>query len=155
MWSSQITKGTFICTYSGEIIGVEEGKRRFKKQQDEKKANYILFVEESFPAGPLTTVIDPTVIGNIGRYCNHSCNPNLIMIPIRIDTLIPHLALFALKNIETGVELTFDYGNPSAALHVGHNISDMESLTKNERETLIKCFCGESSKCKKYLPYHK
>lgn len=152
---NEITKGTFICTYSGEIIGIEEGQKRCKKQQEEKKTNYILFVKEVFPDGPLTTVIDPTVIGNIGRYCNHSCNPNLIMVPIRIETLIPHLALFALNNIEAGVELTFDYGNPSTALQVAHDISDEESLTKKEKENLVKCFCGEGSDCKKYLPYHK
>merc|ERR1712150_27193 len=125
---NKIVKGTFVCTYSGEIIGLEEGQRRTKIQQDQNKPNYILFVKEVFSIGPLSTVIDPSTIGNIGRYCNHSCDPNLIMIPIRVQNLIPHLSLFATKDIPENTELTFDYGNPSTSLDATQFITSVENI---------------------------
>ena len=39
------------------------------------------------------------VIGNIGRYANHSCDPNIVIVPVRIQTVIPHLALVASRDI--------------------------------------------------------
>ena len=37
-----------------------------------------------------------TFVGNIGRYANHSCAPNLTMHPVRSELAsVPHLALFA------------------------------------------------------------
>ena len=60
--------GSFVCTYSGEIIGHEEGLKRAKEQQKKGKSNYILFVKEYFSSQSISTVIDPTVIGNIGRH---------------------------------------------------------------------------------------
>ena len=40
--------------------------------------------------GRLTrTIVDPTVLGNIGRYLNHSCCPNLAMLPVRVDCMVP------------------------------------------------------------------
>merc|ERR1739844_196982 len=85
-------------------------------KEAEKKPNYIIFVNEVFSEKNVPTVIDPTLIGNIGRYVNHSCDPNLIMLPVRIQNLVPHLALFAAIDIPKDTELTFDYGNPSLAL---------------------------------------
>ena len=151
----KITIGTFVCTYAGEVIGVEEDQKRAKIQQEAGKPNYIIFVKEFFNNAPLLTVIDPTVIGNIGRYCNHSCDPNLIMIPIRIENLIPHLALFASKDIPEGTELTFDYGNPSKIIEAEQNITNIESLTNKESEMLVKCLCNAQENCRKFLPYHK
>ena len=40
------------------------------------------------------------VIGNIGRYLNHSCEPNLEMVTIRSSSMVPHLALFTTRNVE-------------------------------------------------------
>lgn len=39
----------------------------------------------------LQTFIDPSRKGNIGRYLNHSCDPNCEIFSIRIDGPIPHL----------------------------------------------------------------
>ena len=41
-------------------------------------------------------IIPQTFVGNIGRYANHSCAPNLTMHPVRSELAsVPHLALFA------------------------------------------------------------
>ena len=150
-----IPKRSFVCTYSGEIIGYEEGHKRAKEQQKNKKSNYILFVKEYFSSESISTVIDPTVIGNIGRYFNHSCDPNLVMIPIRVQNMIPHMALFAVKDIPIGTELTYDYSNASTDKNVILPNCNLESLSEAEKEKLIKCLCGSQDICKSYLPYHK
>ena len=150
----KIFKGSFVCLYAGEILGLEEGQKRAKLRQAEKKPNYIIFVNEVFSEKNVPTVIDPTLIGNIGRYVNHSCDPNLIMLPVRIQNLVPHLALFAAMDIPTDTELTFDYGNPSLALVSSSFPRDLANLDLNEKESLVTCHCNES-KCRKYLPYQK
>ena len=40
------------------------------------------------------------VIGNIGRYLNHSCDPNLAMVTIRSNSMVPHLALFTSRTVQ-------------------------------------------------------
>ena len=150
----KIFKGSFVCTYAGEILGLEEGQKRAKLRQAEKKPNYIIFVNEVFSEKNVPTVIDPTTIGNIGRYVNHSCDPNLIMLPVRIQNLVPHLALFAAMDIPKDTELTFDYGNPSLALGSSSFPKDLPNLNRNEKESLVTCLCNKS-KCRKYLPYQK
>ena len=53
-------------------------------------------------------VIDATVKGGMARFINHSCEPNC-----ETQKWLVHgelaIGLFALKDIEAGVELTFDY----------------------------------------------
>jgi hypothetical protein len=61
----------------------------------------------------LLTIIDPTLFGNIGRYLNHSCDPNIHVLPVRINSLVPRAAMFALRNIQAGEELVYDYGSSS------------------------------------------
>ena len=59
-------------------------------------------------------IIDSTHYGNISRFINHACVPNLRVHPVIIDSpsndlSTHHIALFAIKNIEKGEELTLDY----------------------------------------------
>ncbi|BES98395.1 Histone-lysine N-methyltransferase [Nesidiocoris tenuis] len=65
--------------------------------------------------GPNETVyvMDAKIAGNIGRYFNHSCDPNMFVQNVYIDThdlRFPWVAFFALKHIPAGSELTWDYG---------------------------------------------
>ena len=48
------------------------------------------------------------VIGNIGRYLNHSCEPNLSLVTVRSSCMVPHLALFTNRDVAevTGVEIS-------------------------------------------------
>lgn len=139
-----IRRGEFICEYAGELISKEEARKR--SQNDD--TNYIFGLREHSGNFSVTeTFVDSTKIGNIGRYINHSCNPNSMVIPVRIDSIIPRLAVFALFNIEPGEEITYDYGGSQC--NVSDNLVSSDCNLENKK-TL--CLCG-SNNCRKYLPY--
>uniref|UniRef100_A0A8C5N424 [histone H3]-lysine(4) N-trimethyltransferase n=1 Tax=Gouania willdenowi TaxID=441366 RepID=A0A8C5N424_GOUWI len=57
-------------------------------------------------------IIDAKIEGNLGRYLNHSCSPNLFVQNVFVDThdlRFPWVAFFASKRIRAGTELTWDY----------------------------------------------
>ncbi|XP_016649673.1 PREDICTED: histone-lysine N-methyltransferase, H3 lysine-9 specific SUVH5-like [Prunus mume] len=85
---SYIPQGSFICEYVGEILQDKQVKQR-----------------RGF-------VIDATRHGNVGRFVSHSCSPNLFARSVlhdHDDARIPHMMLFAEKNIPPNQELTYDY----------------------------------------------
>jgi uncharacterized protein len=49
--------------------------------------------------------IDGTSRKNLGRYANHSCRPNA-----ETHTIGHKVIIRAIKNIRTGVEITYNYG---------------------------------------------
>nr|XP_039251763.1 histone-lysine N-methyltransferase SETDB1-like isoform X1 [Styela clava] len=84
-----------------------------------------------------TFIIDAKQTGNLGRYLNHSCAPNLLVQNVFIDThdlRFPWVAFFATSTIRAGTELTWDYN---------YEIGSVEG-----RE--IQCYCG-ATKCRKRL----
>ncbi|XP_004717971.3 histone-lysine N-methyltransferase SETMAR, partial [Echinops telfairi] len=104
-----IPKGRFVCEYAGEVLGFPEVQRGIQLQTV-YDSNYIIAIREHVCNGQvMETFIDPTQVGNIGRYLNHSCEPNLFMIPVRINSMVPKLALFAAKDIFPEEELSYDY----------------------------------------------
>ncbi|XP_075732453.1 SET domain bifurcated histone lysine methyltransferase eggless isoform X2 [Rhipicephalus microplus] len=57
-------------------------------------------------------IMDAKNCGNIGRYLNHSCSPNVYVQNVFVDThdlRFPWVAFFAARYIAAGVELTWDY----------------------------------------------
>ncbi|XP_075048793.1 histone-lysine N-methyltransferase SETDB1-like isoform X2 [Mixophyes fleayi] len=57
-------------------------------------------------------IIDAKLEGNLGRYLNHSCSPNLFVQNVFVDThdlRFPWVAFFTSKRIRAGTELTWDY----------------------------------------------
>lgn len=133
----RLRKGQFVCEYAGEVISLDEAQRRIKLLKD-TDSNYIFVLREHICAenqsDTIVTCVDPTMKGNLARFCNHSCDPNLFVVPVRYDSVVPHLALFAKRDIKEGEELCYSYGQPS------DNI-----LTKQ-------CLC-RSQNCNGKLPY--
>lgn len=135
--NKRIKKCQFICEYAGEVIGIEEAKRRVEANKD--SMNYVLVVSEYIEDRVMVTCIDPKYFGNIGRYSNHSCEPNANLVPIRVEGPVPRLCLFASRDIEVGEEITFNYaGGVTSSVH---NLSD------------TRCLCG-SNNCSGYLPHN-
>lgn len=90
-----IPKGSFICEYAGEILCKEEATLRSQINDENQRMNYIICLNERPIGGEhkeaIQTFIDPSQIGNIGRYLNHSCDANCEIISVRIDGIIPKL----------------------------------------------------------------
>ena len=56
--------------------------------------------------------MDAKQTGNIGRFLNHSCEPNVFVQNVFVDThdvRFPWIAFFSNMNIRAGTELTWDY----------------------------------------------
>lgn len=137
--AEKIVKGSFICEYAGEVITKTEAMKRFTFNEENNLMNYILCVKEHFGTVTHITFIDPTNMGNIGRFANHSCKPNCEIISVRVNNIIPKLCLFTKYDIEKNNEITFSYGESLSELH----------MTKVNRTP---CLCGEED-CAKWLPY--
>ncbi|ELU03165.1 hypothetical protein CAPTEDRAFT_112305, partial [Capitella teleta] len=158
--AEDIVQNSFVCEYAGELLTHEVARDRTRKLTN-VDLNYIIAVHEGVgkDAEPRATYVDPTFIGNVGRFVNHSCSPNLYMVPVRVKNNIPHISLFALRDIRTGEELTYDYSGDirrdKLILTNGHVKTDhVTSPPKvNEVTTQRKpCHCG-SSNCCGWLPF--
>ncbi|KAJ8259812.1 hypothetical protein GJAV_G00173760 [Gymnothorax javanicus] len=150
-----IPQGTFVCEYAGEVIGSEEACRR-QRAQKPGEMNYIIVLREHAGEGRIAeTIVDPATLGNVGRFLNHSCLPNLFMVPVRVHSLVPRLALFAGRDISPGEELTFDYSgaynNPRGKTSPP-SVSGQRAETEGEDYCKRKpCHCGAPN-CSRFLP---
>lgn len=147
-----IKRGQFVDRYFGEVITSAEADRRRAASAISQRKDVYLFGLDKFtdPAsldprlrGPPLEV-DGEFMSGPTRFINHSCDPNLRIfarVGDHADKHLHDLALFAIKEIQKGEELTFDY-------------VDGVSLGDDERdgniEDMTRCLCG-SSKCRKFL----
>uniref|UniRef100_A0A8R1I2D9 SET domain-containing protein n=1 Tax=Caenorhabditis japonica TaxID=281687 RepID=A0A8R1I2D9_CAEJA len=105
-----IRAGEFVCEYAGEVLGEEEVERRCEEFKE--RDNYTLTLKEHFGVdNTLKTFIDPRLRGNIGRFLNHSCDPNCEVVIVRLGRMIPTAGIFAKRDIQSGEELCYDYGS--------------------------------------------
>ncbi|KAM6244073.1 histone-lysine N-methyltransferase EHMT1 isoform 3-T3 [Porphyrio hochstetteri] len=99
-----IPPGTFVCEYVGELISDAEA--------DVREEDSYLFDLDNKDGD--VYCIDARFYGNISRFINHFCEPNLI--PVRVfmshqDLRFPRIAFFSTRHIEAGEEIGFDYGD--------------------------------------------
>ncbi|XP_072961187.1 histone-lysine N-methyltransferase, H3 lysine-9 specific SUVH1-like [Typha angustifolia] len=154
-----IRAGTFICEYTGEIID------KIRVDEDGEEDEYMfqtMHADQTFrwnygpellgdpscvdlreKSKPLSIIISAKNMGNISRFMNHSCSPNVFWQPVLYDhgdDEYPHIMFFAIKHIPPMTELTYDYGLIGA--QDGYAIGSNFQSRKNK-----KCLCG-SSKCR-------
>lgn len=132
-----IKRGTFVIEYIGKRIAENEAKIQLQVVKDQPDC-YLYVLVEHFGDNEQSFYIDARDTGNVARFINHSCDPNLCMVPVRVNGQDPHFALFAFKDIPKGTELTFSYG-----------LTNKEDSTT---ESLTKCVCG-SNICTGFLPF--
>ncbi|KZS14880.1 Histone-lysine N-methyltransferase EHMT1 [Daphnia magna] len=99
-----ISKGSYVCEYIGEIITDFEA--------DQREDDSYLFDLDNKDGE--TYCIDARRYGNIARFINHSCEPNLIPVKVYVDhqdLKFPRIAFFAVRDIDANEELAFDYGD--------------------------------------------
>lgn len=99
-----IPAGTFVCEYVGELISDSEA--------DVREDDTFLFDLDNKDGE--VYCIDARFYGNISRFINHLCEPNLL--PVRVfmshqDLRFPRIALFSSRQICSGEEIGFDYGD--------------------------------------------
>ena len=131
-----LKRGQFVCEYAGEIL-TESEARNVAEILSPADMNFLFTLRENLSQGVHCTYYYPRHKGNIGRFINHSCEPNLSVVPVRIRNSIPHLCLFASRDISEATEVTYDYGHGSA-------VSDSENSG-------TVCRCG-TAMCKGFLP---
>lgn len=144
-----IMRGSFVCEYSGELLSYRSARTR-AAYNSPATHNYILEVREFFGTKLLRTYVDATYAGNVGRFVNHSCEPNLFVQPVRVENAIPRVALFALRDIPAYMELTYDYAG-------GVNMAAESDCSCTPERVEIQmprkpCLCGFSH-CRLFLPY--
>lgn len=96
-----IEKGNFVIEYTGEKIT--------HKVANEREGRYLFTLNSRF-------VIDGRGRENPARYINHSCKPNCEPI---IDG--GRIIINSIKKIESGDELTYDYGKEYFDAFIGSN----------------------------------
>jgi len=131
--NTDLPKGAFVCEYIGELISLTNAKKKLSSLTAEESCYVVIYKEHFGTTNSLCTCIDATVKGNITRFINHSCSPNLIMLPVRCGIVVPRLCLFTLEPVTKGTELCFSYGNSTG-------------------DTGKKCYCN-SDNCHGYLPF--
>ncbi|XP_062203295.1 histone-lysine N-methyltransferase, H3 lysine-9 specific SUVH1-like [Phragmites australis] len=152
-----IRAGAFICEYAGEVI--DETNMNMDDEEDEytfhtswpgdKVLRWNLgaeLLEE--PSANVTTeslkklpiVISAKNSGNVARFLNHSCSPNLLWQPVQYnhgDDSYPHIMFFAMKHIPPMTELTYDYGTRGAPPGIKDRLPNACKLKP--------CLCGSNN----------
>lgn len=101
-----IPQGGFVCEYTGELIPDSEA--------DDRDDDSYLFDLDCKESTSDLFCIDAKEYGNISRFINHSCEPNIF--PLRVfinhrDIRFPRIAFFATKDINLHEEICFNYGD--------------------------------------------
>ncbi|KAK4087714.1 hypothetical protein PCL_01139 [Purpureocillium lilacinum] len=144
-----LKKGQFVDRYFGEIITSAEADRRRDAAAVSQRKDVYLFALDKFTdpdsldprlRGPPLEV-DGEFMSGPTRFINHSCDPNLRIfarVGDHADKHLHDLALFAIRDIQRGEELTFDY------------VDGVSQDPDDEQDGMTRCLCG-SSKCRGYL----
>jgi euchromatic histone-lysine N-methyltransferase len=148
-----VRAGSFICEYAGEVI--DELKVNLNDSEDdyifqtvcpgEKTLKWncgpeLIGEDSTYVSAdefePLPIKISAKNMGNVSRFMNHSCSPNVFWQPVQYDhgdDGHPHIMFFALKHIPPMTELTYDYG-----------VAGAESSGSGSRRTK-NCMCGSQN----------
>uniref|UniRef100_A0A0K0FYT6 [histone H3]-lysine(27) N-trimethyltransferase n=1 Tax=Strongyloides venezuelensis TaxID=75913 RepID=A0A0K0FYT6_STRVS len=125
-----IKKGEFISEYKGEIISQEESERR-GRVYDSIKMNYLFKLNQ-------LQQVDAYHYGNVCRFINHSdTNPN-VHAKIIVVSGMQKIALIALRNIDPGEELFFNYNyTKHQTKNFVKNISGPQGVKRSHRGPII------------------
>ncbi|KAK4251427.1 hypothetical protein C7999DRAFT_10860 [Corynascus novoguineensis] len=149
-----IREGQFVDRYLGEIITSKEADRRRAEATISRRKDVYLFALDKFSdpdsldpllaAPPLE--VDGEWMSGPTRFINHSCDPNMRIfarVGDHADKHIHDLALFAIRDIPAGEELTFDYVD---------ELEDMDSDAHDPSKIkdMTVCKCG-TKRCRGFL----
>jgi len=121
-----IAAGETIIEYKGEVITWPEALRRHPHDPKDPHHTFYFHIDDKH-------VIDAKYGGNAARWINHACDPNC-----EADEVDGRVFIKALRSIEPGEELFYDYGL----------IIDERYTPKLKKE--YECRCG-SPKCRRTM----
>ncbi|KAL8216276.1 hypothetical protein R6Q57_023113 [Mikania cordata] len=97
-----IPKGRFLIEYVGEVLDMPAYEARQKEYASKGHKHFYFMTLNG------SEVIDACAKGNLGRFINHSCEPNCRTEKWMVNGEVC-IGLFAIRDIMKGEELTFDY----------------------------------------------
>ncbi|XP_059277299.1 LOW QUALITY PROTEIN: histone-lysine N-methyltransferase, H3 lysine-9 specific SUVH1-like [Lycium ferocissimum] len=133
-----IRGGGFICEYAGEVIDVGNDKDdnyTFDATRIYEPLEAVHDYNDESRKVPFPLIISAKNGGNIARFMNHSCSPNVywkLVVRESNNEAYFHIAFFAIRHIPPMQELTYDYG-----------------INKADRRRK-QCLCG-SLNCRRYF----
>lgn len=149
----ELKRGQFVDRYFGEVITLEEANKRRNNSSMAQRKDVYLFALDKFtdpesqdPRLHEPREVDGEFMSGPTRFINHSCEPNLRIfarVGDHADKHIHDLALFAIRDIKKGEELTFDYVD-------GQEEIEGDAQNESMQGEMTKCLCG-SKKCRGYL----
>lgn len=120
-----IAEGETIIEYVGAIISWKEAQRRHPHDPADPNHTFYFHIDEN-------RVIDALYGGNSSRWINHACDPNC---EADEDEEAGRVFIKALRDIEPGEELNYDYGLV------------LEGRQTKKAKKQFACHCG-SRKCR-------
>uniref|UniRef100_A0A5B6ZFR2 Histone-lysine N-methyltransferase ASHH2 n=1 Tax=Davidia involucrata TaxID=16924 RepID=A0A5B6ZFR2_DAVIN len=121
-----ISRGQFLIEYVGEVLHMHAYEARQREYASKGHKHFYFMTLNG------SEVIDACAKGNLGRFINHSCDPNCRTEKWMVNGEVC-IGLFALRDIKKGEEVTFDY----------NYVRIFGAAAK-------KCVCG-SSQCRGYI----
>ncbi|KAI1789708.1 hypothetical protein LXA43DRAFT_892413 [Ganoderma leucocontextum] len=116
--AADLPKDTFIYEYVGDVVSNPSFVKRMRQYAEEgiRHFYFMMLQKDEF--------IDATKRGGIGRFANHSCNPNCYVAKWTVGNHV-RMGIFANRPIKKHEELTFNYNVD----RYGHDAQP--------------CYCGE------------
>lgn len=100
--NTELQPNDFVFEYIGEVINEPTFRRRMM-QYDQEGIKHFYFMSLT-----RTEFVDATKKGNLGRFCNHSCNPNCYVDKWVVGEKL-RMGIFTSRAIRAGEELVFNY----------------------------------------------
>ncbi|KAI0339087.1 SET domain-containing protein [Trametopsis cervina] len=119
--ADDLRKDAFIYEYVGDVVSHPSFVKRMRQYAEEGIRHFYFMMLQK------DEYIDATKRGGIGRFANHSCNPNCYVAKWTVGEHV-RMGIFANRNIKKDEELTFNYNVD----RYGHEAQP--------------CYCGEA-KC--------
>ncbi|KAG0706271.1 hypothetical protein DFH29DRAFT_191520 [Suillus ampliporus] len=117
---ADLSKDAFIYEYVGDVVSHPSFMKRMRQYGEEGvKHFYFMMLQKD-------EYIDATKRGGIGRFANHSCNPNCYVAKWTVGKHV-RMGIFANRYIRKDEELTFNYNVD----RYGHDAQP--------------CYCGEAN----------
>lgn len=120
--AAPIPRGSFVAHYSGTLRTAKDADKLHTKASSAPTARgrYLFDLDlgvDRKQGGQPTFTIDAWERGNVSRFINHSCSPNLAVRAVFVDVTdarLHRVAFFAIRDISAGEELAFDYSGGAA-----------------------------------------